>query len=254
MIKFFRKIRQNLLSEYKFSKYLLYAVGEILLVVIGILIALQIDNWNENQKLINNEQQYLKDLKEEFTYNKKELQRVTHLNDNNIVNALELIDNLGSISPEMTENKFGALARGSLSYEIQFNPSQGVLNEIISSGNLSLISNKELKFSLSSWSGLMSEIKLQEEELHRIRYLTIDIIRNGANLRRAIHGPWLDSLGIKQSKFKQGNLPLLNYLPFEGHMMGFVTMSMNINKNEYDKIGIKIEEVLLLINDELEQL
>lgn len=50
MIKFFRKIRQKLLSENKFSKYLLYAIGEIILVVIGILIALSINNWNENRK------------------------------------------------------------------------------------------------------------------------------------------------------------------------------------------------------------
>ena len=46
MIKLFRKIRQKLLSENKFSKYLIYAIGEIILVVIGILIALQINNWN----------------------------------------------------------------------------------------------------------------------------------------------------------------------------------------------------------------
>ncbi|CAN0599637.1 DUF6090 family protein [Maribacter sp. 1_2014MBL_MicDiv] len=51
MIKFFRKIRQNLLSENKFSKYLIYAIGEIILVVVGILIALSINNWNESQKL-----------------------------------------------------------------------------------------------------------------------------------------------------------------------------------------------------------
>mgnify|MGYP001591841413 CR=1 FL=1 len=50
MIKFFRRIRQGLLSENKFSKYLLYAIGEIILVVIGILIALQINNWNEKRK------------------------------------------------------------------------------------------------------------------------------------------------------------------------------------------------------------
>src|SRR6056297_2485873 len=49
MIKFFRKIRQKMLSENKFSKYLIYAIGEIILVVIGILIALQINNWNENR-------------------------------------------------------------------------------------------------------------------------------------------------------------------------------------------------------------
>lgn len=50
MIKFFRKIRQKLLSENKFRKYLVYAIGEIILVVIGILIALQINNWNELKK------------------------------------------------------------------------------------------------------------------------------------------------------------------------------------------------------------
>ena len=74
MIKFFRKIRQKLLSENKFSKYLLYAIGEIILVVIGILIALQINNWNENRKLTetkrNYYQQILVDLKNDKTYSK----------------------------------------------------------------------------------------------------------------------------------------------------------------------------------------
>ncbi|WP_353779446.1 DUF6090 family protein [Winogradskyella sp. 3972H.M.0a.05] len=50
MIKFFRRVRQKLLSENKFSKYLIYAIGEIILVVIGILIALQINNWNEKRQ------------------------------------------------------------------------------------------------------------------------------------------------------------------------------------------------------------
>ncbi len=50
MIKFFRHIRQRYISEGKTKKYLLYAIGEIILVVIGILIALQINNWNETKK------------------------------------------------------------------------------------------------------------------------------------------------------------------------------------------------------------
>ena len=50
MIKLFRKVRQKMLSQNKFSKYLLYAIGEIVLVVIGILIALQINTWNEDRK------------------------------------------------------------------------------------------------------------------------------------------------------------------------------------------------------------
>ena len=49
MIKYFRKIRQNLIMENKSGKYIKYAIGEIVLVVIGILIALSINNWNEKR-------------------------------------------------------------------------------------------------------------------------------------------------------------------------------------------------------------
>lgn len=72
MINFFRKIRKRLLEENKISKYLLYAIGEIVLVVIGILIALQINNWNERKKLDETTQVYyqqlIKDLATDKTY------------------------------------------------------------------------------------------------------------------------------------------------------------------------------------------
>jgi hypothetical protein len=66
MIKFFRKIRHKLLSENKFSKYLIYAIGEIILVVIGILIALQINDWNQNQKNKIRENQLLSEMYNEL--------------------------------------------------------------------------------------------------------------------------------------------------------------------------------------------
>lgn len=62
MIKFFRKIRQRLVSESKFSKYLIYGIGEIILVVIGILIALQINNMNEARKTEIFEGKILEDI------------------------------------------------------------------------------------------------------------------------------------------------------------------------------------------------
>lgn len=66
MIKFFRKIRRSLLSEGKTGKYLKYAGGEIVLVVIGILIALGINNWNENRKNKNQEKFVLLNLYEDL--------------------------------------------------------------------------------------------------------------------------------------------------------------------------------------------
>ena len=71
MIRFFRKIRQKLLSENKFSKYLIYAIGEIVLVVIGILIAIQVSNLNEQKKLEKKELTYLRDLGETLRYDLK---------------------------------------------------------------------------------------------------------------------------------------------------------------------------------------
>ncbi|MFY9242466.1 MAG: DUF6090 family protein [Polaribacter sp.] len=80
MIKFFRKIRQNLLMENKTSKYFKYAIGEIVLVVIGILIALQINNWNENRQKNNQERMIMINLKEELQQNIKNLdERITYI-------------------------------------------------------------------------------------------------------------------------------------------------------------------------------
>lgn len=66
MIKFFRHIRQQLLMKNKTTKYFKYAIGEILLVVIGILIALTINNWNENRKQQNEFTTILKTIKQDL--------------------------------------------------------------------------------------------------------------------------------------------------------------------------------------------
>ena len=66
MIKFFRRIRQQLLDEGKLKRYLIYAIGEILLVMIGILLALQINNWNESIKSLNAQKAYLTEIRNDL--------------------------------------------------------------------------------------------------------------------------------------------------------------------------------------------
>lgn len=75
MIKFFRKIRQNLVMENKTSKHFKYAIGEIVLVVIGILIALQINNWNSNRIQKANQWQLSKRLLAETKRNIKNFEK-----------------------------------------------------------------------------------------------------------------------------------------------------------------------------------
>ncbi|MDB4270476.1 DUF6090 family protein [bacterium] len=76
MIKFFRKIRQRLLTENKFSKYLIYAIGEIVLVVIGIVIALQLNNWNETRK---SEDQFKAVLQQLYAVIDQDIERLTQI-------------------------------------------------------------------------------------------------------------------------------------------------------------------------------
>ncbi len=91
MIKFFRKIRQKLVSENKFSKYLIYAIGEIILVVLGILIALQINNWNENNKKRKSIEQSLIEVRENLRTDNLETPRIIDRTENEIKIQEELI-------------------------------------------------------------------------------------------------------------------------------------------------------------------
>ncbi|WP_179345515.1 DUF6090 family protein [Winogradskyella ursingii] len=92
MIKFFRHIRQRLVKENRTSKYLLYAIGEIILVVIGILIALQINNWSDERKTQNLEEKILKELHVNLSMDLKELQ-----------DDVSYMDNINSASIDVRE-------------------------------------------------------------------------------------------------------------------------------------------------------
>lgn len=84
MIKFFRHIRRSLINQNQVGKYLKYAIGEILLVVIGILIALQINTWNENRKLKTEEIKLLKELRKNVAFNVQELDTAAYHNRENL--------------------------------------------------------------------------------------------------------------------------------------------------------------------------
>ena len=85
MIKFFRKIRQNLLKENKTGKYFKYAIGEIFLVMLGILLALQVNNWNENRVARVRIEGRLMNMISELEYDIEEIDRVLQVAKNRII-------------------------------------------------------------------------------------------------------------------------------------------------------------------------
>jgi hypothetical protein len=147
MIKFFRKIRQKLLSENKFSKYLLYAIGEIVLVVIGILIALQINNWNESRKNREKENKYLTNINREIINDSLALERSWFKNRQKKIECLELAKQyvLGNYFPKDTLLFINNVGFGGINSRASFTGSSRTYKELISTGNLSLISNDSIR-------------------------------------------------------------------------------------------------------------
>jgi len=109
MIKFFRKIRQNMIKENRTSKYLLYAIGEIVLVVIGILIALSINNWNEEQKENNQERFILNKLSVDIKTDVITIERSINENAITITNykyCLDILSNKTKADKQVFLDKF----------------------------------------------------------------------------------------------------------------------------------------------------
>ena len=142
MIKFFRQIRQQMIKENKVTKYALYAIGEILLVVIGILIALQINNWNQKKSDIKKEKYLVNEMLQEFKNDSIELQAFIRLTNvkvkyGKIVKGYlqGITTNKDTIFPHLFYN-------GKTLLFDSFSPTY---DEIVSSGQLNIIRNDSLK-------------------------------------------------------------------------------------------------------------
>ncbi len=163
-----------MIKENKVSKYMLYAIGEIILVVLGILIALSINTWNENQKNKSKKAVLLKALKIEFISNLKQIDTVLYY-DNNVIKYTQKLMKLDSETSIKT-------VRDSLPIWIQnsdtrwtFDPLNGALRSGISSGEIHLINNDSLSNLLFGWSDFVADFK--EGELR-----TIDAVKNSKSV------------------------------------------------------------------------
>ena len=146
MIKFFRKIRQNLLSEGKTGKYLKYAIGEIVLVMIGILLALQINNWNEIQKMNKWEHRFLIDLKSELKSNLLQLEKINN-RQQLVGNACIELKTLIKIASIKEKTKIDSIYSLTL-YQNTFFPTTGVYDSGLSAGKIENLNNGKLKYNI----------------------------------------------------------------------------------------------------------
>ncbi|MDH7914454.1 DUF6090 family protein [Winogradskyella sp. SYSU M77433] len=173
MIRFFRKMRQNLVAKNRFSKYLLYAIGEIILVVIGILLALQINSWNQQRIEDKKEEELLSDLKSEFQYNLTELEESIKINKKVSQSCIELTVIIRSNTIGKNSQKVDELLIAIGNFN-SFDARTGVSNEIVNSDKLSYLKNEELRRQLSNW--LTTIVDCEEDILFRSDNYTINLI------------------------------------------------------------------------------
>ena len=158
MINVFRKIRKQLANDNKPFKYMRYAFGEIILVVIGILIALQINSWNKDRIAKIEEKQILKNLHNEFQQNEYLLNEVIDINVKCFNTGVIIMGLFEKERLEIAKYNTDSLIFFSLEKRL-FSPSENALQDLLQSGRYQLISNDDLKKSLYQWSQKMHSAK-----------------------------------------------------------------------------------------------
>ncbi|WP_375324805.1 DUF6090 family protein [Flagellimonas sp. GZD32] len=243
MIKFFRKIRQQLLSENKFSKYLLYAIGEIVLVVIGIMIALKINNWNNDLANQKNEKEIVKNLNLEFEQNKIMLQESKMHHEALLAAAKTVMNLIGEPEATLEAYNIDSLLSQSLDYII-YKPSQAVYSDLISSGKLNLISSDSLRILLFEWSSNLEQITEAYNTLDEVsQTLLLPYLTKNASMKN------IDRFSIvnweEQSKLQTNYHSMFQDLEFENNMENQVwdlTNYLNFHERLEKNIHRIIEE------------
>ena len=161
MFRFFRQFRQQMLTEKSFGKYLLYLIGEIFIVIVGILLALQVDNWNTQRENSREGQEFLNRLKEEFLANREQLMQKIAMRDQALASARELLRFADGKSGEIDPARLDSLLSVALPV-YTFDPSLGVLNQLTSTDKLTLIRNEALNERLSRWNSIIQDFKEDE--------------------------------------------------------------------------------------------
>ncbi|KAA3622356.1 MAG: hypothetical protein DWP94_08385 [Flavobacterium sp.] len=253
MIKFFRSIRRNLLAEGKTAKYLKYAIGEIVLVVVGILIALAINNSNQRHVIEQKEQVYLKGLKEEFETSKTKLSVLIDINRRNLTEAKKLVGYASDKDKLPNEKQFSEILFNTFSPDISFNPNNSLLDEIINSGSLKDISNTRLRVSLTNWISIIEDVAKQEQELAVQREKVLDIFRRNENSLRTILDLTAvnEEIGIEKMTQPESNLKLLDSREFENNILMFILTSKGMEEGHYLPLMTQLNNILDLIEKEI---
>ena len=251
MIKFFRKIRYAFMGKNKTGKYLKYAIGEIVLVVIGILIALQINNWNENQKYSREENTMLKNLHENLKQAKG--QSMSYIKKEKELRSLLIL----ALGINKNRSKKDTISFSNFDFKNivwDFESGVPVINtysDIKSTGKLSIIKNREIRESFNGLELAINELNELVSDRLTVQQMRIDEIAvseiNYIPLLENRH----ESIDVKNELSNNYKSILSN--PKTRNLLGIkLELTLDVLKNRKD-LEIEIDKLMALIETELDK-
>lgn len=219
MLKFFRRIRRKLIDEGNLKRYLIYAIGEILLVVIGILIALQVNNSNQKRLDKKKEALLLKEIHTEFKFNKAEMQNTREYYSLAKNNASKIIS-LFPIQPENVDLDSLANYLDGITFNPSFDVSRGSIENLKYASSFEIISNEELRTLLLRFDDLVADYADRES---RSKNFSIDYLDPYLRL----HIPSPARIGIMESRT---DLSFLATTEFENLIKGRLQKIQNFSQ------------------------
>ena len=262
MIHLLRKIRRQLLEGKQVKKYAIYALGEIILVVIGILIALQINNWNEESKAADKEQLILHQLKSEYESNLAQLNEKILMRSEALLACNEILFQMDH--PDSLDEKTIYPAMVQIIRDPTFDP---IINDIVGTANLRLIQNDTLVRTLSNWSSEVYQVQELEIDYKKFRTETIVPTFNRLGLLRNINDSvWKDGytptealdktfnykFSIGQSKRGMDWDQVLQDRELEGVVAQVISIHQ-ITNIQSETLRNRIEQMLGILDREIER-
>lgn len=262
MLKFFRKNRHRLLTDGKAGKYFKYALGEIFLVMIGILLALQVNDWNERRKGRILEQKILVQLKDEYEANLAQLEEKIYMRNRAIEGCHKLLSFVDN--PAIFDEEIYYTSWWHIMIDPTFDP---IINDIIGTDKLQLIQNEKLVSLLSNWSSEVYQVQEQEKQYQIFRnQLVAPLIIGSGTARNLNNNIWKDGYSPAEALDKSASLkvkidPSKRKIDFKEILadpkqedIPAMVISYHHNANiQSGTLRVRIIEMLEIINSEIKE-
>jgi len=256
MIPFFRKIRYKLAKDNQLLKYSRYAIGEILLVVVGILLALQINTWNGQRLERNEEVKILRGIKKDLENTIEEFEFHNEIRST-VLDATKRIYTLANSEVRDREELDSLI--GLTFYRPTFNNQLGFINLLFTSGKINLIRSDSIKEFLIQWPGSIEDM-VEEEEYALLmlqnhyypilaKYLVVqDLLDQGFSI--SFIGTEIQEEGYADAPFESDYEGLINDKLFLNHLR-MRASHFAINNNESRALIAKGQEMIRVIDSEI---